>query len=89
MREPRFDVGKDSVLLVDLGKMERGGLDAAFFIIFVEQGPLTPEGSAHAVAQAEQKYSAIELMLWRYPQRIRLATTPPSSTIMRTVCCLR
>lgn len=76
MREPRFDAGGDSVLLVDLGKMERGGLDAVFFVVFVEQGPLTPAGYAQAVATAERKYSAIDLMLQRYPQRIRAATTP-------------
>jgi microsomal dipeptidase-like Zn-dependent dipeptidase/CubicO group peptidase (beta-lactamase class C family) len=76
MHEPRFDVGTDSVLKVDLGKMKRGGLDAAFFIVYVEQGPLTPQGYAHAVAQAETKYSAIESMLQRYPQQIRLATSP-------------
>lgn len=76
MREPRFDVGSDSVLLVDLGKMDRGGLDGAFFVVFVEQGPLTAEGYAHAIAKAERKYSAIELMLQRYPQRIRVAATP-------------
>ncbi len=76
MREARFDVGTDTPLRVDLGKMERGGLDAAFFVIYVEQGPLTADGYATAVATAEQKYSAIELMLERYPDRIRLATTP-------------
>jgi membrane dipeptidase len=76
MREPRFDVGSDTVLQVDLPTMQRGGLDATFLVIFVEQGPLTPEGYAKAVAQAERKYSAIELMLRKYPQRIRLATTP-------------
>jgi len=76
MRQPRFDVGHDTVLKVDLDKMRRGGLDAAFFIIFVEQGPLTSAGYAQAVAQAERKYSAIELMLQKYPERIRLAKTP-------------
>ncbi len=76
MRDARFDAGTNSVLKVDLGKMERGGLDAVFLIVFVEQGPLTPEGYAQAVAQAERKYSAIDLLLQRYPQRIRLATTP-------------
>jgi membrane dipeptidase len=76
MRDPRYDVGGDSVLQVDLGKMERGGLDAAFFVIYVGQGPLTPAGYADAVAQADRKYSAIHLMLDRYPDRIRLATAP-------------
>ena len=76
MREPRFDAGGDSVLQVDLGKMERGGLDAAFFVIYVGQGPLTAEGYADAVAQAERKYSAIELLLANNPDRIRAATTP-------------
>ena len=76
MRDPRYDIGGDSALQVDLGKMERGGLDAAFFVIYVGQGPLTAEGYADAVAQADRKYSAIHLMLERYPDRIRLATTP-------------
>ena len=76
MRDPRYDVGGDSALQVDLGKMERGGLDAAFFVIYVGQGPLTPDGYADAVAQAERKYSSIQLMLDKYPDRIRLATTP-------------
>ncbi len=76
MREPRFDAGGASVLQVDLAKMRKGGLDAAFFVIYVGQGPLTPEGYANAVAQAERKYSAIELMLQRNPDRIRAALTP-------------
>lgn len=76
MRTAQFDVGKDTPLRVDLGKMERGGLNAAFFIIYVEQGPLTKPGYAKAVAQAKQKYDAIDLMLHKYPQRIVLARTP-------------
>src|SRR5690606_23341697 len=39
-------------------------------------GPLTVEGYARAMATAERKYSAIEMMLERYPDRIRPATTP-------------
>ena len=76
MRAPRYDAGGDSVLQVDLGKMQRGGLDAAFFVIYVGQGPLTAEGYADAVAQAERKYSAIELLLANNPDRIRAATSP-------------
>ncbi len=76
MADPRFDVGTDTLLKVDLDKMQRGGLDAAFFVIYVEQGPRTAAGYARAIAQAEQKYAAIELMLQRYPGRIRAARTP-------------
>lgn len=76
MRVPRFDAGGDSALQVDLGKMRRGGLDAAFFVVYVGQGPLTADGYAEAVAKAERKYSAIERLLARNPQRIRLARTP-------------
>jgi membrane dipeptidase len=76
MRLPRFDAGGDSTLQVDLGKMRRGGMDAAFLVIYVGQGPLTDAGYADAVAKAERKYSAIELLLARHPQRIRLARTP-------------
>lgn len=76
MGEPRFDVGKDTPLKVDLGKMEKGGLNAAFFIVWVPQGPLTPVGYAKAVQQAEEKYERIGRMLMMYPDRIRLATTP-------------
>lgn len=76
MRVPRFDAGGDSVLQVDLGKMRRGELDAAFFVVYVGQGPLTADGYAEAVAKAERKYSAIERLLARNPQQIRLARTP-------------
>lgn len=76
MHEPRFDAGKDTPLQVDLGKMERGGLNGAFFVIYVEQGALNAKGYAKAVAQARRKYEDIHLLVQRYPQRIRLTTTP-------------
>lgn len=76
MREARFDAGGDSVLQVDLRKMRQGGLDAAFFIVYVGQGALTPEGYADAVEKAERKYSAIAMMLERNPGLIRAAHSP-------------
>lgn len=75
MAESRFDVGKNTPLQVDLGKMEKGGLNSVFFVIWVPQGPLNAEGYAKAVAQANQKYDGIGRMLMQYPDRIRLATT--------------
>jgi membrane dipeptidase len=83
MREPRFDVGKDTPLLVDLGKMERGGLNAAFFVIWVPQHKLDAAGYAKAVNQAEEKYEAIGRMLMMYPDRIRLATSPEQALANR------
>ncbi len=76
MREPRFDVGQPTPLLVDLGKMESGGLNAAFFVIWVPQHALDAAGYARAVEQATQKYDGIGRMLMQYPDRIRLAASP-------------
>lgn len=76
MLDPRFDVGTATRLKVDLGKMQAGGLNAAFFVIWTPQGPLTKQGYQTVVAEAEQKYTAIDRMLLSYPERIRLATSP-------------
>ena len=44
---------------VNLPKMTDGGLDASFFIVYVGQGPLTPEGYDSAYQQAIEKFDAI------------------------------
>jgi len=43
---------KDLGNRVNLPKMFAGGLDAAFFIVYVGQGPLTPEGYDAAYKEA-------------------------------------
>ena len=43
-----LDPGVRGRAKVDLVKMREGGLDAAFFIVYVGQGPLTPEGNQRA-----------------------------------------
>jgi membrane dipeptidase len=61
---------------VDLPKMREGGLDAAFFIVYVGQGPRTPEGNTNAVASAMTKFDAIRRMTYElYPDQIELAYT--------------
>lgn len=61
---------------VNLPKMEAGGLDAAFFIVYVGQGPLTDEGYQKAYAQAVEKFDAIHRLTKEIaPQRIGLALT--------------
>jgi microsomal dipeptidase-like Zn-dependent dipeptidase len=76
MRVPHHDAGHAPRLQVDLPRMASGGLDAAFFVVYVGQGPRTPEGYADAMAAADRKYAAIASMVARYPDRVRLATTP-------------
>jgi membrane dipeptidase len=59
---------------VNLPKMFRGGLDAAFFIVYVGQGPLTPEGYDNAYKQAIAKFDAIHRLTKEIaPDKIELA----------------
>jgi len=44
---------------VNLPKMEAGGLDVAWFVVYVGQGELTDEGFDEAYAQAVAKFDAI------------------------------
>ena len=61
---------------VDLPKMEEGGLDAGFFVIYVGQTARTPENEAQAQADAMTKFEAIHRMAEQmYPDRIEIAYT--------------
>lgn len=61
---------------VTLPKMERGGLDVAWLIVYVGQGELTPAGYADAHAQAIAKFDAIHRLTNEIaPDRIELART--------------
>ncbi|MGF1455217.1 MAG: dipeptidase [Alphaproteobacteria bacterium] len=61
---------------VDLTRMEAGGLDAAFFIVYTPQDRLTPARYAKAMELAFLKFSAIHRMTDElYPDRVGLART--------------
>ncbi len=61
---------------VDLERMDRGGLDGAFFIVYTGQNTLTPARYAKAMEQAFTKFAAIRRMTdEQYPDRIGLALT--------------
>ena len=67
---------KDGRGQIDLVGMERGGLDAVFFIVYVGQGERNPAGYARAMADAFAKFSAIRRMTdVQYPDTIALART--------------
>ena len=77
-----FDYATDAVdpldgdMQVNLLKMREGGLDAAFFIVYVGQTPRTAENYAQAQADAMTKFDAIHRMTDDlYPDRIGLAYT--------------
>ncbi len=61
---------------VNLPKMVEGGLDASFFIVYVGQGPLTPEGYDGAYKQAVAKFDAVHHLTREIaPGQIELALT--------------
>ncbi len=61
---------------VNLPKMEAGGLDVAFFIVYTGQGELTEEGYAAAYENAMAKFNAIHWLTGvMAPDRIGLALT--------------
>jgi len=61
---------------VNLPKMRDGGLDAVFFVVYVGQGPLTPEGYDNAYRQAVAKFDAIHRLTEQIaPDQIELALT--------------
>jgi len=61
---------------VNLPKMVEGGLDASFFIVYVGQGPLTPEGYDAAYKEAIAKFDAVHRLTEQIaPDKIQLALT--------------
>ncbi len=67
----------DADLQVNLEKMRSGGLNAAFFIVYVGQTARTPENYAQAQADAMTKFKAIHRMTDElYPNLIELAYSP-------------
>jgi membrane dipeptidase len=61
---------------VNLPKMREGGLDASFFIVYVGQGPLTPQGYDDAYKQAVAKFEAVHHLTKEIaPDQIELALT--------------
>jgi len=61
---------------VDLPKMEEGGLNAAFFVVYVGQTARTPENYEKAKQDAMTKFDAIHRMADdMYPDRIEFAYT--------------
>lgn len=62
---------------VNLPKMIEGDMDVAFLIVYVGQGPLTPEGYDSAYKEAIARFDAIHNLTEKIaPDKIGLALTP-------------
>ncbi|GHE71776.1 dipeptidase [Roseivirga thermotolerans] len=61
---------------VNLPKMEEGGLDVAWFVVYTGQGELSEEGYARAYENADDKFKAIHRLCEEIaPDKIELAYT--------------
>ena len=71
------DPGEREGRQVTLPKMREGGLDVAFFVVYVGQTERTPENYAEAKAEAMRKFEAIHRLTDEmYPEQIGFAWTP-------------
>lgn len=59
----------------DIPRMEAGGLDGGFFVIYTPAGPLTPEGYAAARDHALGRVAAIQRVVHQNPDKLEFATT--------------
>ena len=76
MENPKHDPGDNSDMQVDIPKMQKGGMDAGFFVVYVPQGPLNEAGFKNAKKLAEKKFKAIVNMTRSYSSKITLALSP-------------
>ncbi len=61
---------------VDFPRMLRGGLDASFFAVFVNQGPRDTAGLNKAFADADRIIDGVTTQLNRFPDVASLAVSP-------------
>ena len=69
--DPRERGGK-----LDFPRMEEGGLDAAFFAVFLGQGVLNPEAYEVARRRAIEIFNMLHKALEEHPEMAELALTP-------------
>ncbi len=69
--DPRTDYSR-----IDFPRMKEGGLDAAFFAVFVSQGARTPEGNEKVKSKAVMIFDTIGAVVARNLHLAGIATTP-------------
>ena len=76
----------DTDTQVNLPKMERGGLDVAWFIVYTGQGELNAKGYEKAAANAQSKFDAIHRLVDEYaPNKMGLARSGKTLDSLRKI----
>ncbi len=75
----RHDVERDGTQ-VDYPRMVEGGLDGGFWVIYMGQGPLTPEGYRAIRDTALIRAMSIQKMVAAHPDKFELALTAADAT---------
>lgn len=70
----RHDLATDLAQL-DIPRMQDGALDGGFFVTYTDQGPLTAEGYAAALAHARSRSDLIDATLAQHSEAIGTALT--------------
>jgi membrane dipeptidase len=76
-----FDIGidnseKKSKGKIDFPRMEKGGMDASFFAVFLGQRDRTEDGNDRAIKEAHKIFDALFKQIGRYPEMAEIATEP-------------
>lgn len=72
---PMSDAANAGNLQVNLDRMEKGGLNAVFFVVYVDQSYRNDWEYDNAKKSALKKFTAIHRMTEQYPDRVELART--------------
>lgn len=80
-----FDVGKRNdprSSKIDLPRMKEGGLDAAFFAVFLGQRERTPEGNKKVIQKTYKIFEALHSEIKKYPDLAEIATEPEDAYML-------
>lgn len=76
----------DTNTQVNIPKMEQGGLDVAWFIVYTGQGALDQKGYQKAAANAQSKFDAIHRLVDEYaPNKMGLARSSQTLDSLRKI----
>lgn len=67
---------------IDIPRMEKGGLDAVFFAVFIGQGKRDSAGHADAFVKAEQIFEATHKAVQPYTNKAEIATEPEQGYLL-------